>query len=138
MTSSIRAYATDLSAATGALETNIYSALILLSIKVASANALIIGFRDTKQLSDSRTDYFGRIAIGMTHDGSGATVQLKIGNEVIPYGPITTAQELFSSYERQCTNLETKTMKVHLCKSIQGCLLQERTYKSLLLQIPQT
>jgi hypothetical protein len=88
-----------------------------LSIKVASANALLIGFRDNKQLSDRRTDYFGRIAIGMTHDGTGATVQLKIGNEVVPYAPISTAQELLFQLQKAMhefgdKNYETAFMKL--------------------------
>jgi hypothetical protein len=71
-----------------------------MSIKVASANALLIGFREQSQLSDSRTDYFGRIAIGMQQDGSGATVQLKVGNDNIPYAPVSTPLELYQDLAR--------------------------------------
>jgi hypothetical protein len=71
-----------------------------MSIKVASSNALLIGFREQSQLSDSRTDYFGRMAIGMQQDGSGATVQLKVGNDNIAYAPISTPLELYQDLAR--------------------------------------
>jgi hypothetical protein len=100
MTTSIHSYSTELDSKTGNAETQPQSVLIPMSIKVASANALLIGFREQSQLSDCRTDYFGRIAIGMQQDGSGANVQLKVGNEVIPYAPISTPQELYHHLAR--------------------------------------
>jgi hypothetical protein len=53
----------------------------------------------------------------MTHNGTGATVQLKIGNEVIPYSPISTAQELFfqlqqAMHEFGDKNYESTFMKI--------------------------
>jgi hypothetical protein len=78
-----------------------------MSIKVASANALLIRFREQNQLSDCRTDYFGRIAIGMKHDGTGATVQLKAGNDLIPCAPISTPQEVYHNL----ANSETRNTR---------------------------
>jgi hypothetical protein len=53
----------------------------------------------------------------MTHDGTGATVQLKIVNEVIPYSPISTAQELFFQLQKAMhefgdKNYESTFMKI--------------------------
>jgi hypothetical protein len=105
---------------------------------VASANALIIGFRDVKQLSDSRTDYFGRIAIGMEHDGSGATVQLKIGNEVIPYAPITTAQELFFQLQKAMHEFGDKNYMSSFMQIDSGLYNTGEENTPSLLQMPRT
>jgi hypothetical protein len=55
-----------------------------------------------------RTDYFGRIATRMKHDGTGATVQLKMGNDNIPYAPIGTPQELSRD---PCMSSETRNTR---------------------------
>jgi hypothetical protein len=120
MTTSIRAYSTDIGSATGNALSTSRSVLISMSIKVASANALVIGFRDSKRLSDSHADYFGRIAIGITNDGSEASIQLKIGNEVIPYCPVT---ELFfqlqgAMHEFGDKHYDTMFMKIDDDKTI--------------------
>jgi hypothetical protein len=97
MTTSIHSFSTELDSKSGNAATQPQSVLIPMSIKVASANALLIGFREQKQLSDCRTDYFGRIAIGMQQDGSGATVQLRVGNEAIPYAYFYSSRVISSS-----------------------------------------
>jgi hypothetical protein len=61
----------------------------------------------------------------MTHDGSGASLQLKIGNEVIPYCPVTTAQEVFFQLQKAMhefgdMNYETMFTKIDYGRNDHG------------------
>jgi hypothetical protein len=120
MTSSIHSFSTEIDSKTGNDLTSPQSVLIPMSIKVSSANALLIGFRDQKQLSGCRTDYFGRIAIGMEHDGTGATVQSKVGNDNIPYAPISTPQELYHNLARSMHEFGDKEYVTMFMKCDEG------------------
>jgi hypothetical protein len=115
MTTSIHSFSTELDSKTGMATSTAQSVLIPMSIKVASANALLIGFRDQKQLSDCRTDY-----VGMEHDGSGATVQLKVGNDNIPYAPISTPQELYHQLARSMHEFGDKEYATMFMKCDEG------------------
>jgi hypothetical protein len=128
MTSSIHSFPTELDSKTGMATTNPQSVIVPLSIKVASANALLIEFRDQKQLSDCRTDCFGRIAIGMRHDGSGATAQLRIGNDVIPYAAISTPQELYHHLARSMHEFGDKEYATMFMKCHAGQYITNETH----------
>jgi hypothetical protein len=127
MTTSIHSFSTELDSKSGNAANNPQSVLIPISIKVASANALLIGFGDQSQLSDCRRDYFGRIAIGMQQDGSGATVQLKVGNEVIPYAPISTPQELYHHLARSMHEFGDKEYATMFMKCDDGRFASDET-----------
>jgi hypothetical protein len=120
MTTSIHSFSTELDSESGNAATNAQSVLVPVSIKVACANALLTVFREQSQLSHCRTDCLGRIAIGMKHDGTRATVQLKVGNDLIPYAPISTPQELYHNLARSMHEVGDKEYTTMFMKCDDG------------------
>lgn len=67
---------------------------IIIPAKISSANAIYNLFRNGSGLDDFRFDSLRRMTIGMTDDNTSAcTVQMRIGNELIPQSPIQSASE---------------------------------------------
>lgn len=67
---------------------------IIIPAKISSANAIYNLFRNGSGLEDFRFDSLRRMTIGMTDDNTSAcTVQMRIGNELIPQSPIQSASE---------------------------------------------
>lgn len=67
---------------------------IIIPAKISSANAIYNIFRNGSGLEDYRFDSMRRMTIGMTDDNTSAcTVQMRIGNELIPQSPIQSASE---------------------------------------------
>lgn len=70
---------------------------LIIPAKISSANAIYHIFRNGNGVEDFQFDSLRRMTIGFT-DGpgssSGATAQLRIGNELIPQSPIQNASEV--------------------------------------------
>ena len=67
---------------------------IIIPAKISSANAIYNIFRNGSGLEDFRFDSMRRMTIGMTDNNTSAcTVQMRIGNELIPQSPIQSASE---------------------------------------------
>lgn len=67
---------------------------IIIPAKISSANAIYNLFRNGSGLDDFRFDSLRRMTIGMVDDNTSAcTVQMRIGNELIPQSPIQSASE---------------------------------------------
>lgn len=89
-TNSFRSYSTDLGNVGGFQNVSV---TLLVPAKVASANALYVTFRDAAQLQDPKYESLKRQAIGLSQTGDKASVQLRIGNELIPQSPIVSSSE---------------------------------------------
>ena len=92
-TNSFRCFNTE---ATGCIQDatgNGVSMQLLIPAKIASANSLFVIFRDRRQSNDTTKENFKRQAIGLEHDGTGCSYQLRLGNELIPQTPINTPNE---------------------------------------------
>jgi hypothetical protein len=56
----------------------------------------------------------------MKHDRTGATVQLKVGNDNIPYAPIYTPQELYHNLARSMHEFGDKEYATMFMKCDEG------------------
>ena len=97
-TTSYRSYSTDVPSATtlytpSSTTQSTYTSSLLVPAKIASANALYVIFRDSAVFNKQRYDSQGRSAIGIQPLADGASVQLRIGNELIPQTPIVSSSE---------------------------------------------
>lgn len=89
-TNSFRSYSTDMGSVGGTANTSV---TLLVPAKVASANALYVTFRDSLQLQNAKYESLKRQSIGLSQTGDRASVQLRIGNELIPQSPIVSSSE---------------------------------------------